>query len=258
MKEKDKKVVLVIDDEEDLRETITYLFTAKGFRVVTACDGLDGLDKLKTISPDLIILDMNMPRMGGLEFFGRLKDEKETSQYPVLVLTARANMEQLFRDIDVDGFMSKPFDLQKLLHEAQAIIRKNAACVSGENRRARHICIVENDLSVFNPLALAFLESGYLVNLAHSGASAIKYISRNKPDAVVIKVGLADIQGDVVLLKLKEVEDLKGVKTILYNADGGVDYRITEKIKSKEGIDAYVESNSSEALLNAVESQFQS
>ena len=64
-----KKTILLIDDELDLVEMAKFLFEAKGFNVVTASDGEMGLEQLEHCDPDLIVLDLNMPKMGGLEFY---------------------------------------------------------------------------------------------------------------------------------------------------------------------------------------------
>ena len=88
MSETTKKLILAIDDEPDLLEMEKFQFEAKGYKVETANDGLEGLEKLKTIKPDLIILDLNMPRMGGVEFYQKICDEKNMPRYPVLILTA--------------------------------------------------------------------------------------------------------------------------------------------------------------------------
>src|SRR4029077_16070984 len=83
-----------------------------------------GLAKLEIFKPDLIILDMNMPRMGGLEFYQKISDQLNQPKYPVLVLTARANMETLFKELNIDGFMAKPFEVDNLLEEINIIIKK--------------------------------------------------------------------------------------------------------------------------------------
>ena len=254
------KTLLIIDDEEDLRDTIEYKFKAEGFNVVTAVDGLDGLEKLKTVNPDLIILDMNMPRMNGLEFYEKIKGANEKPKYPVLVLTARANMEQLFRDLDVDGFMAKPFDLNELFKEGGAIIRKYSGLVKRERgsdeRRARKICIVENDPVISNKIAIAFLESGYMVNTAQSASSAIKRITMDVPDVVVITLGLKDIAGDVAIGKLKRIERTKDVKYVLYTERSGERVKVTQRISEKEGINKFVEFTNTKEILEAVDSMF--
>ena len=126
--------ILIIDDEEFLRENLKYVFERKGHEVVLAGDGIQGLKALEICAPDLIILDLNMPNMGGIEFFQHIC-EGDRLKYPVLVLTARANMDQLykefkveqfFRDFNVDGVMSKPFELQVLVEQVAAIIARKA------------------------------------------------------------------------------------------------------------------------------------
>ena len=141
----EKKRVMIIDDELDLVEMMKYQFTAGGFDVTTAADGVQGLETVHTVKPDLIILDMNMPRMGGIEFFSKICDSKGRSLYPVLVLTARANVSQLFKEFSVDGFLIKPFDIEQLVVEADLIIKRRQRLKKSKDGRtvlgARKICI---------------------------------------------------------------------------------------------------------------------
>jgi len=250
-----EKTVLIIDDEQDLRDTVGYLFTSKGYKVEMACDGVEGLEKLDSTSPDLIILDMNMPRMNGLDFYGKIKDKNEKPKYPVLVLTARANMEELFRSLDVDGFMAKPFELDQLLKEAELIIKKNSGAVfvdkSTHAKRALRVCIVENHHEIFNKLSVAFLEMGYIVNSAQSGAAAILRMTMDVPDVAVISLGLHDISGDIVIGKLCNIQETKNIKCILYTNKRGDKAVVTQKIAEKQGIAKFVEFSHPNDLLEA-------
>ena len=218
----DIKTVLIIDDEEDLCDTVGYKFQSNGCHVVTAADGIDGLHKLETLKPDLIILDINMPVMNGLDFYHKIKGTEEKPKYPVLVLTARANMEQLFRDLDVDGFMAKPFELDELFQTAENILKKYSGSIAAEDGsgqiRARKVCIVEKDPAVFNALAVAFLERGYVVNSAQSGASAIKRITMDVPDIAVVALELTDLTGDITIGKLYRLTKTKKCKVYSVHA----------------------------------------
>src|ERR1039457_4646534 len=118
--------ILVIDDEEDLRENLKYVLQMKGYVVELAEDGVKGLKALENFTPELIILDLNMPNMGGIEFYQKIC-VRDFPIYPVFVLTARANMEKFFKDFNVDGFMAKPFELTDLIHEINFIINKKAS-----------------------------------------------------------------------------------------------------------------------------------
>jgi len=256
-----EKTVLIIDDEEDLRDTVEFQFKSKGFNVVTAVDGVDGLEKLESVSPDLIILDMNMPRMNGLEFYAKIKGKDERPKHPVLVLTARANMEELFRSLDVDGFMAKPFELHELFNEGELIIKKNSGSVyvdkETHNKRARKVCIVENHHETFNKLAIAFLEMGYIVNSAQSGTAAIRRMAMDVPDVAVISLGLNDISGDVVIGKLHNTPELKDIKCILYTDKKAEKAQVTKKIAEKEGIAKFVEYSHPNDLIEAADILFQ-
>lgn len=117
------KTILVIDDDVDLRELIKLTLKCRGYDVAMAGNGLEGLERLKTLKPDLIVLDINMPKMGGVEFYGMICDPQGKPRYPVLVLTARANMEALLKQFDIQGFMPKPFEIDDLLKKVASIIQ---------------------------------------------------------------------------------------------------------------------------------------
>ena len=120
-----QKIILLIDDEVNLQQLIKIALKSKNYHVETANNGLEGLAKLETIQPDLIILDMNMPKMRGLEFYQRICDDTKCPRYPILMLTARANVEPVFKQLNIAGFISKPFEIADLLNEVETIIKKN-------------------------------------------------------------------------------------------------------------------------------------
>ena len=123
----EQKLILLIDDEQDLVDMIGFQLRARGFRVDTAPDGRAGLERLKTVKPDLIVLDMNMPNMGGIEFFQNICDEHSNPRYPVFVLTACTNMmiwNTLFADSKIEGFMPKPFEIEQLISAIDEATRR--------------------------------------------------------------------------------------------------------------------------------------
>lgn len=219
-----QKTILLIDDEIDLLEMIQFQLESKGYKVVTAQDGEEGLEYLKTLKPHLVILDMNMPKVGGVEFYKRICDTHGRPKYPVLVLTARANMEQLFKDLEVAAFIPKPFEIDHLIREVETIIHQaegETAPEAGGKAFKRKICIVENDPEVFSRLTNAFVDAGYIVNSAKGGAMALERIMADIPDAVLIKWGLIDIPGDVVIGRLQNMLKAAGVVFVLYKTAGG-------------------------------------
>ncbi len=109
------KLILVIDDEPDILEMVGFALRAEGFEVVSASDGLEGLEKLKTIKPDCIVLDMNMPRMNGLEFYEAIKNNDGKSPYPIVSFTARALIDDVYQGLDIEAFITKPFSMDVLV-----------------------------------------------------------------------------------------------------------------------------------------------
>jgi DNA-binding response OmpR family regulator len=253
-----QKTILLIDDEADLRQLVKIALASRGYLVETAGNGIEGLEKLHTVKPDLIILDMNMPKMGGLEFYQKICVNGHP-EYPVLVLTARANMEHLFRDLNIDGFMAKPFEVDDLLGEVETIIRGRAGsarpssgAAAGAPRGAARVCVAENDEAAFSRIGSAFLGAGYIVNAARSGTEAIERISSAVPDAAVIKLGLTDISGDIVVGKLKMMAKTREVKCVLYTDRTADRTIITEQISRKGGIDCFLVSDDPGELVGAV------
>ena len=233
------KKILLIDDDINLQQLVKMVLESAGYNVTTADNGLDGLEKLAVVNPDLIILDMNMPVMGGVEFYQKICDAWSRPKYPVLILTARANMEEFFKGMDVEGFMTKPFVIDDLLAEVQRILAKRSSPVKAAKHRDENqppnICVAETDAATCNKIGAALLSAGYVVHLVHSGTEAIEHIFSIVPKVAIINFGLTDIPGDVVIAKLKKMPKTQDVKFILYAE--GIPAVVAEVMIKKEGID---------------------
>ena len=104
--------VLVVDDDEVIRQLIAVNLTLEGFDVATAVDGQDCLDKVQAIAPDVITLDVMMPRLDGWETAVQLRKTPETAHIKVVLITARAQEDDVTRGTNVgaDAYLTKPFD----------------------------------------------------------------------------------------------------------------------------------------------------
>ncbi len=118
------KKILLIDDEQDFIETVSFSLATGGFDVSTAPDGPSGIEKASTYKPDLIILDLMMPGMDGYEVAKRLKADKATADIPIIVLTATVTKElgQKVRETKAADYMTKPCDLEELLKKVKTIL----------------------------------------------------------------------------------------------------------------------------------------
>jgi len=109
--------VLVVDDDDVIRQLITVNLELEGFDVVTAVDGQDALEKVKDARPQVVTLDVMMPRLDGWEAAARLRGDPDTSHIKVILLSARAQEADLQRGerIGVDAYLTKPFDPDELI-----------------------------------------------------------------------------------------------------------------------------------------------
>jgi len=118
--------ILVVDDEPDLVCTIKTRLEWNKFKVETAVNGEDGLEKAEALKPDLILLDGNMPVMSGLQMLERMRQDKTLKDIPVIMLTAvcEANDITAAGSLGVTEYITKPFDFAQLLGKISRILDK--------------------------------------------------------------------------------------------------------------------------------------
>ena len=115
------KKIMIVDDEVNIRTALKYRLKKEGYSVLLAVDGLEALDKVALERPDLIILDLMLPRMDGYEVLERLKGDPRTADIPVIILTARGEKEDRARSLEsgAASFMAKPFSPRQLVAEVK-------------------------------------------------------------------------------------------------------------------------------------------
>jgi DNA-binding response OmpR family regulator len=125
--------ILVVDDDPDIREAIGAVLESHSCQVITACDGEEGLGKLKEERPDLMILDLLMPRMDGFAVLKELQDPRRSkySNIPVLILTSvredvsRRRYElETGLELNVDDYVEKPIDPHTLVERVEKLLQK--------------------------------------------------------------------------------------------------------------------------------------
>lgn len=118
------QTILIVDDEPDIRMTIETRLTANGYQVITAEDGEEGLKKMQESTVDLAIIDIYMPKMDGYAFYKELKKDKKTASIPILILSARSQLEGPFRAVGADSFLAKPFEAKDLLGQVARLLSR--------------------------------------------------------------------------------------------------------------------------------------
>lgn len=117
--------VLVVDDSEDMVMLLTEFLEDAGYRVTTAEDGNQAMERIQRELPDLIILDALMPKMSGFEVVGKIKSDSATRLIPVIMLTGLSDINDKIRGIElgVDDFITKPFNRLELLTRVKSLVR---------------------------------------------------------------------------------------------------------------------------------------
>lgn len=127
--------VLIVDDENDIRELLKYNLEKEGFICDTAVDGIDALEKIKLNKPSLILLDVMMPRMDGIQTCEAIREEKQNNDIIIAFLTARSEDYSQIAGLEAgsDDYISKPIKPSVLLSRINALLRRKALTKKPKN-----------------------------------------------------------------------------------------------------------------------------
>lgn len=130
-----KEKILVVDDEEDILELIRHNLAREGYLVVCAADGASAVHKAKSEKPDLIVLDLMLPGIDGLEVARNLKYNAQTSNIPIVMLTAKGDESDIVTGLEIgaDDYITKPFSPKVLIARIRAVIRRRSQKINDEN-----------------------------------------------------------------------------------------------------------------------------
>jgi two-component system alkaline phosphatase synthesis response regulator PhoP len=165
--------ILVVDDEEDLLELVNYNLSKEGFRVRPVTSGEEALAEARETLPDLIVLDLLLPAVDGLEVCRRLKSDPRTRHIPIIMLTAKSEESDMVAGLELgaDDYVTKPFSPRVLLARVKAILRRKAKTAPDDDGaiRIRELTIHPGRHEVLlsgEPLELTYTEFRLLHFLA--------------------------------------------------------------------------------------------
>ena len=208
----EKTKLLIIEDDADLVKALELYFSRAGYEVVTAANGLEGLQVLYKERPDIVILDIAMPKLDGWEVCRRIR---ELSQVPVVILTARVQEDERVKGLKLgaDDYVVKPFSLKELEARLEAVLRRARAA-----RPMKEGVIFANNELVIDSDRLIVTREGRHVELTPTELRLLLFLAENEGRVLTHKQILEKIWG------AEYVDDVDYVKLFVY--------RLRRKIES--------------------------
>jgi PAS domain S-box-containing protein len=199
--------VLVVDDEEDSRDLLMHYLQDLGCRVVTASDGVHGLEVARRESPDLITVDLMMPRMSGWEFLRAVRDDATLRDTPVVVVSivAEEGGGQVLGAVDL---LNKPVDREEL---ARTLSRN---LLEGGGR----VLIVEDNPDARLLLTRYLREAGLQVDAVEGGRQALVHLERHPVDLVLLDLMMPGMDGLQLLRRIRESRDHARIPVVVLTA----------------------------------------
>lgn len=142
-----KQTILVVDDEQDLLDLIEYNLRQEGFEVLKAENGKDGIQMAKEHMPNLVLLDIMMPHMDGIEVCDRMREDPTLTHIPIIFLTARSDEKTEIKGLNkgADDYITKPISTSKLISRIKAVLRRFEETEDPVQKLNVHDLIIDRD-----------------------------------------------------------------------------------------------------------------
>ena len=241
-----RRTVLVVDDETDIRETIVEYLRAQGIAADEASNGLDALLHVRRARPDAIVLDLIMPRLGGLDVLKRIRAFAPEIRIAVITGAEDAELHRQATLLGAVAVLQKPFDLADLLTATTGLTPSGAdaseagqpappASPAREERSSLgNILVVDDESEICEILEEYLAHQGYRVRTAADGATALRAVTEEAPDVVLLDINMPRLSGiealtaiqainpDIQVIMVSGQSDLERAKQSL--AYGAFDY----------------------------------
>ncbi len=185
-----KKTILIVEDEKNIVDILRFNLQREGYDTLEAYDGEDGLEKARSGKPDLILLDVMLPRMNGFDVCRALREEG--SNVPVVILTAREEETDkvLGLEIGADDYITKPFSMRELIARVGANIRRTAMSAPAARSAAESAMTVAGDLSI-NTDSHQVFRAGKVIELTQREYELLTFLASH-PNKVYARIDLME------------------------------------------------------------------
>jgi CheY-like chemotaxis protein len=218
------KILLVEDDGIQI-ELIKRHLEPIGHDVIVARTGQEGIKLAEKQRPDLILMDMIMPGMHGLEASIKLKENPHTHNIPIIALTIMSSPKfvQECYNVGIIGYIKKPYDPKALVESVEKIVGK-------PERRFTRVLIVSGASRLATMIEMRLLRQGYQVHTFAGGKGALSHVQTEKPDVIFLDVSLPEKHVTLIFEELGKSEATKGIPVILLGSGLSKD-RLDSEVK---------------------------
>ncbi len=207
IRELEGKKVLVVDDEPDSRVLLAHYLEELGCRVVMAVDGIDGLETARRELPDLITVDLMMPRMSGWEMLRAVRDDPVLRDTPVVVVSIVAE-EGTGPVVGAMDLLTKPVDRDELVR----VLRRNLSTGAGR------VLVVEDNPDTRLILLRYLREAGLTTHAVSDGKEALEYLDRMEVDLILLDLMMPEMDGFTMLTHLRRLPGKEGIPVVVLTA----------------------------------------
>lgn len=210
-----KKIkIIIIEDEELLVDVLTKKLEQAGYEVFSAGDGQEGLEKIEKLSPDLILLDIVMPKMDGYEVLSALKEKYGVEKMiPVIIISNSGQPVELdkVKSLGAKDYLIKAqFTPEEVLSKVKKVLGQSASVPTdedGDSSNSISILIIEDDQFLRDLLSTKLRKENFEVQSAIDGPGGIEKIIKEKPDVVLLDIILPGIDGFEILTRVRSNSD---------------------------------------------------
>ena len=207
---KERKQILVVDDEPNIREMLRQSLEEEGYEVAEAFNGIEAISKAKLVKPDLIVLDIMMPHIDGFEVAAVLKNDPQTAAIPIIIVSLIQDKNRICR-LGIDSYFTKPINISALLKEIGLLLQQ-------KNSNKTVLLVVRNP-STLKTLSDALLFQGYNAIEASDDRECLVSAITIKPDLIIMDELLS--QEQELLKSLRLADGLENVSLILLGDGAG-------------------------------------
>ena len=189
------KKILIIEDESSIRETIVYNLKKEGYSVLTASDGDTGLWICRRKNPDLVILDLMIPKIPGEKVCSILREEKNF--VPILILSAKDRTTDKITGLEIgaDDYLTKPFSLEELIARIKALLRRSEDFISKEQPKQSLPALKLNNL-IINFEGCEIIKNKQKINISRKELELLKILIKNSNKVLTREILISKVWGD--------------------------------------------------------------